>query len=81
MIFVFNKLIADPFLFAGYEFFALRASIINYTGVVAMGTMSVAMVLALRLTFIETYLGGLDKWLGITGFVFSIFLEVCLADG
>ena len=70
---------ADPFLFAAYEFFAFRASIINYTGVVAMGTMSVAMVLALRLTYIETYLGGLDKsyrlhkWLGITGFVFSIF--------
>ena len=70
---------ADPFLFSAYEFFAYRASIINYTGVVAMGTMSVAMVFALRLTFIETYVGGLDKsyrlhkWLGITGFVFAIF--------
>jgi predicted ferric reductase len=51
---------------------------ISLTGIVAIGTMSVAMVLALRLTFIENYVGGLDKsyrlhkWLGITGFVFSI---------
>ena len=68
---------ADPILSMGYEFFALRTSLINYTGVVGMGAMSVAMVLALRLVFIESFLGGLDKayrlhkWLGITGLVFS----------
>ncbi|MES9838300.1 MAG: ferric reductase-like transmembrane domain-containing protein [Candidatus Thiodiazotropha sp.] len=72
-------LLADPFLFSPYEFFAFRASMINYTGIAAIGTMSVAMVLALRLTFIETRVGGLDKayrlhkWLGITGFIFAIF--------
>lgn len=68
---------ADPILLAEYEFLAFRASLINYTGIIGMGAMSVAMVLSLRLVRIEPFLGGLDrsyrlhKWLGITGLVFS----------
>lgn len=76
---------ADPILSAEYEFFTLRTSLINYTGVLDMGAMSVTMLLALRLVSIEPYLGGLDKsnrlhkWLGITSLVFLI-LHFLLAN-
>lgn len=71
-------LLADDLLLAEYEFFALRSTLINYTGVIAMGVMSVGMLLALRPVSIEPWLGGLDKsyrlhkWLGITALVVSI---------
>ncbi|AKH19219.1 ferric reductase-like transmembrane domain-containing protein [Sedimenticola thiotaurini] len=71
-------LIADPLLSADYQFFALRKSFINYTGIIAMGAMSVGMMLAIRPVSIESFTGGLDKtyrlhkWLGITGLVFAI---------
>ena len=76
---------ADSFLSSGYEFFALRASLIQYTGVIGIGAMSVAMILALRLVSIEPLLGGLaraarlHKWLGSTGLVFSL-LHFLLAN-
>ncbi|BBF92817.1 ferredoxin reductase family protein [Blastochloris tepida] len=69
---------ADPLLPNGYEYFALRTVAINYTGVVAIGVMSVGMILALRPVRIEPLLHGLDKtyrlhkWLGITGLVMSV---------
>ena len=71
-------LMADPVLTAAYSFFALRASLINYSGILGIGVMSVAMILAVRPVLFEPYLGGLDKmyrlhkWLGITGLVISI---------
>jgi predicted ferric reductase len=71
-------LVADTVLSTKYEFFAFREALMNYTGILGIGTMSVAMVLALRPVRIETLLGGLDKsyrlhkWLGITGLVFSV---------
>jgi len=71
-------LIADPLLSAEFQFFALRKSFINYTGIIAMGVMSVGMMLTIRPVSIESFTGGLDKtyrlhkWLGITGLVFSI---------
>ncbi len=71
-------LAADTVLSAPYEFFALRTSLINYTGILGIAVMSVGMMLALRPVRIEPFLGGLDKsyrlhkWLGITGLVFSI---------
>jgi len=71
-------LVADPVLSTQYQFFALRSSLINYTGIIAIGVMSVAMILAIRPVFFEPYLGGLDKmyrlhkWLGITGLVFAV---------
>jgi predicted ferric reductase len=70
-------LAADPILTTGYDFFAFRELLINYTGVLAIGTMSLAMLLAIRLVNIESLLGGLDKsyrlhkWLGITGLIFA----------
>lgn len=71
-------LIADPTFANDYEFFALRYAVMNYTGIIGMGVMSVAMILAIRPKMFEIWLGGLDKsyrlhkWLGITGLVFSI---------
>ena len=44
-------LVADPVFLAQYQFFALRASLINYTGIKAIGVMSVAMILAVRPVF------------------------------
>ena len=78
-------LVADTILSDDYAFFAFRESLINYTGIIAIGAMSVAMILALRSARIESLLGGLDKsyrlhkWLGITGLVFSI-LHFLLAN-
>ncbi len=71
-------LAADPVWMAKTEFFALRSSLVVYTGIIAIGTMSVSMVLATRPVMIESLLGGLDKiyrlhkWLGITGAAFAI---------
>lgn len=71
-------LAADTVLSAPYEFFALRTSLINYTGILGIAVMSVGMMLALRPVGMEPFLGGLDKsyrlhkWLGITGLVLSI---------
>jgi predicted ferric reductase len=66
-------LAADPILTTHWTFKAGRLSFINYTGIIAMGVMAVAMILAVRPVVIETRLGGLDKtyrlhrWLGIAG--------------
>ena len=59
-------------------FFALRGSMVQYTGILAMTCMSLAMILALRPRWPERRLGGLDKmyrlhkWLGIGGLVLAI---------
>ena len=69
---------ADPLLLQGDSFFAIRKLVVNYTGVLAMGVMSFAMVLALRPVILEPLLGGLDKgyrlhkWLGISGLVLAV---------
>lgn len=71
-------LMADGIIGAPYQFFALRTSMMNYTGIIGIGAMSVGMILSMRPARIEPLLGGLDKgyrlhkWLGITGLVFSI---------
>ncbi len=60
------------------SFIDIRNLVVQYTGVVAMGVMSIAMVLAVRPAFLEPALGGLDKsyrlhkWLGITGLIFAV---------
>ena len=59
-------------------FFAWRNVMVQYSGVIAMGAMSLAMILALRPSRPEGWLGGLDKmyrlhkWLGIGALVFSL---------
>ncbi|MDR2881852.1 MAG: ferric reductase-like transmembrane domain-containing protein [Azoarcus sp.] len=61
-----------------YNFFQLRAIMVDYTGFIAMGAMSVAMILAIRPVRLEPWLGGLDKsyrlhkWLGVTALVVAV---------
>ncbi|MCL6415019.1 ferric reductase-like transmembrane domain-containing protein [Aestuariirhabdus sp. Z084] len=54
------------------NFIAVRNYLVQYTGVIAIGAMSIAVLLATRARWLEPFLGGLDKgyrlhkWLGIT---------------
>lgn len=72
-------LAADPLTVNGSTFFAVRKILINYTGVLGIGIMSIGMLLALRPVWLEPVIGGLDKsyrlhkWLGIAG----LSLAVC----
>ena len=50
-----------PFAGLPFELFALRPPFLQGTGTLAMGVMSVAMVLATRPALFEPWLGGLDK--------------------
>ncbi|MGE4373148.1 MAG: ferric reductase-like transmembrane domain-containing protein [Xanthobacter sp.] len=69
---------ADPAVFEASGYFPLRGFAIQYTGILAMGVMSLGMILALRPRWPERRLGGLDKmyrlhkWLGITALVVAI---------
>ncbi|HVZ00845.1 MAG TPA: ferric reductase-like transmembrane domain-containing protein [Dongiaceae bacterium] len=71
-------LIAEPSVFQSTTFFGLRETMMQLTGIIAMGCMSAAMILALRPRWLESPLGGLDKmyrlhkWLGITALVVAI---------
>lgn len=71
-------LLADTLAPNPFNYFSLRAVLIQYTGVIGIGAMSVAMVLALRPRWLERPLHGLDKmyrlhkWLGITGLVMAV---------
>lgn len=71
-------LAAEPAVFQSENFFALRGAVVQYSGIVAIGAMSVAMILALRPRWPERRLGGLDKmyrlhkWLGMAALVFSV---------
>ncbi len=68
-------LAADPLFTAPH---AMRNALINYTGIIGIGVMSVGMILAARPIWFESSLGGLDKmyrlhkWLGIAGLVMAI---------
>ncbi len=72
------SLLADPPSLRPVGFFALRGSMVQLSGVLAMGCMSLAMILALRPRWPERWLGGLDKmyrlhkWLGIGGLVLAV---------
>ncbi len=71
-------LVADTISSTPYEFFAWRSSLVNYTGIIAMGAMSVAMMLSTRPARAERFFGGLDrmyrlhKWLGITALAIAV---------
>jgi predicted ferric reductase len=71
-------LAADPLALQPSGFFALRGSMVQLSGVLAMTCMSLAMILALRPRWPERWIGGLDKmyrlhkWLGIGGLVLAI---------
>ena len=69
---------AEPILSTYWPFFTLRKTMMQYTGILGIGVMSVGILLALRPVRVEPWLGGLDKtyrlhkWLGITGLVITI---------
>jgi predicted ferric reductase len=69
---------ADPVLLGAHPFSELRQPLINYTGILAMGAMSVSLLLALRSVAVEPHVGGLDKsyrlhkWLGMAALVMAI---------
>lgn len=71
-------LLADNLLGTPYEFFALRRAMVNYTGILAVGAMSVGIFLVVRPAVLESFLGGLDKgyrlhkWLGIAALALSV---------
>lgn len=67
-----------PFGGVAHEVFALRRPFLQGTGTLALGLMSVAMVLATRPVFFEPWLGGLDKmyrlhkWLGVSALILAV---------
>lgn len=71
-------LLADTLMPTPLTYGAFRNVFMQYSGVIAIGAMSVAMVLALRPKWLEGHLDGLDKiyrlhkWLGITALVTAI---------
>ena len=71
-------LLADTLLPQPFTYFALRAQLMQYTGVLAIGAMSAAILLAARPQWLEPHLHGLDKmyrlhkWLGIGALVVSV---------
>lgn len=71
-------LLADSLAPTPLTYFAFRTVFMQFSGVIAMGAMSVAMLLALRPKWLEPHLDGLDKiyrlhkWLGITALVASV---------
>jgi len=60
------------------EFWQVRRILVTGTGMIAIGLMSIAIILAARPVQIESVLGGLDrfyrlhKWLGVTAALFAI---------
>lgn len=71
-------LLADTLVPEPFTYFSFRTVFVQYTGVLAMAAMSVAMLLALRPLWLERPLNGLDKmyrlhkWLGIAALVLSV---------
>ena len=71
-------LLAEPQLPQPLTYFGFRAVFMQYSGVIAIGVMSLSMLLALRPVWLEPHLDGLDKmyrlhkWLGITALVVSV---------
>ena len=60
------------------NFIAIRNMLVQYSGVISIGVMSVAMILATRAKWLEPWLNGLDKsyrlhkWLGIMALVTAV---------
>ncbi|MDQ2102393.1 ferredoxin reductase family protein [Azospirillum isscasi] len=71
-------IIAEPGVFQENGLFGVRAQLVQYSGIIAMGCMGMAMILALRPRWPETWFGGLDKmyrlhkWLGIAALAGAI---------
>jgi len=71
-------LASENFTKLTWTYFSIRGFAIQYSGIIAMSAMSIAMILALRLAPIERFTKGLDKsyrlhkWLGISALIAAI---------
>ena len=71
-------LAADTRVPVPFTYFSFRAVFVQYSGVLGIGLMSIAMLLALRPKWLEPQLDGLDKmyrlhkWLGIGALAISV---------
>ena len=71
-------LFADTLVPQPFTYFNFRDAFVQFTGVLAIGCMSLALLLALRPRWLEPHLDGLDKmyrlhkWLGISVLVASV---------
>lgn len=71
-------LAADTLLPEPLTYFSFRSGFVQFSGVLGMGLMGIAMLLALRPTWLERHLDGLDKmyrlhkWLGIGALVAAV---------
>ncbi len=71
-------LLADTLLPQPFSYFSFRTVFMQFSGVIAIGAMSVALLLALRPRWLEPHLDGLDKmyrlhkWLGIVALVAAL---------
>ncbi|HJW03957.1 MAG TPA: ferric reductase-like transmembrane domain-containing protein [Azospira sp.] len=71
-------LLADSLLPSPFTYFTFRSVLVQYSGLLAVGAMSVAMLLATRPKWLEPKLDGLDKmyrlhkWLGISALVSGV---------
>ena len=80
ILLVFSALwfMADTLLPDPLTYFSFRTVFVQYSGVLGIGMMSVAMMLALRPKWLEPHLDGLDKmyrlhkWLGMGALIVSI---------
>ena len=72
------RLLADPFALQLSGFFPLSNAMVQLSAILAIGSMSVAMILTLRPGWPERWLGSLDKMyrlhqlLGIGGLVLAV---------
>lgn len=70
--------VVEPSVFRPAGFFPFRSAMVQWSGLIAIGCMSVAMILALRPRWPEARLDGLDKmyrlhkWLGIGALVVAV---------
>ncbi|WP_040678519.1 ferredoxin reductase family protein [Rhizobium mesoamericanum] len=71
-------LVAEPSALQSASFFDIRTLMMQFTGIIAIGCMSLAMAVALRPRWPEAWFGGLDKmyrlhkWLGIAALVVAV---------
>lgn len=71
-------LLADTLLPDPFGWFPFRGVFVQFSGAIAIGVMSMAMILAMRSRWLESRLNGLDKmyrlhkWLGITALVAAV---------
>lgn len=71
-------IVVETGVFSTTAFIPMRNLMVQYSGLLAIAAMSVAMILALRLKSLEPPLGGLDKmyrlhkWLGISALILGV---------